>query len=1673
MKHLSDIENTIALDKKQLTQFVLNVCGFTLDEAGYNSKELGFYMHVAFRHQAILKSRQWELIVQDALKLKSLDNLWIDSPKTKKLQERITRFSQSIVTEVVEASQDNWAIKLLKTSYFAPLDRARKSSEDAIKKINIKSGQKFEDLQASTIQSDDKTTELFTVLLRANRTYLDSLLGLPFVMEKLCVSLARKRHNGNYQPRKTAHMLAKTLDTINAAMSIEVDSESTRRNFLIEGLKLALKITMPDIPINSELENTISTKVLPFINQVIENSKNLELAKAQVFPKDDKETTAARASLLAAMDVQFYSVQGILQETLLKPVEQFNQAVANAAGFGLAAYHVAIENNAIDRALHVGELFKNFDQMASLCSELDSNLLPSWLNQANGYFQQIKNGVDTIAQVTLNGLGAFYSCVNQLAFFIPESIRYYISHKNTFQQIFNMIDKSATDIPYDKVLAYFSFYELIKQAQLTTHELKEKFFEIYMAEVVKAANKPNVVGFNFKSYELLEKQLDTKEDLNLKLPLAERISQYEQDADFTNSMFEATAAQGFSNPKILGALILIHRLQTLESKFDINNPIAAFDELTKAIEKVSQTPLPELQAINEKFLQPAIQRMYSQYQIERLIPLLEETLDKPDAYTNQFTHELSLIYSKLQEKKDLSADEVDALLDYFDKKPNNQHPEIVNELSSVKNLTTLLPSTTKLPAEKWKTPNERRKLKASQTLENIRPTILTMFDILQRRLTEQKKRISPLFNIELANKKINYINALNGLINKLTRELENPDLQQYSDLQDHFVQLLNGKVNPLDIEQIKERFSLSVSAIPGKLLGFIWNVLPVSPQNTLFYNLLEYSLRDMEALPELVKAEKEYKFCLNNTPIPALMNELSDPLAVANVIPSQEKIMDAIIANLIETSKQSTFAWGVNYLKQLVKSVTYEQLILFLPYPFFAELAVMALQSETLQSRVAPVFNSIMSEYGDLATKELKRIAKDRLYPILGVVVQKTIESCAYSYAINLEKANATERDSFAMFYLQYRELRQQVRSFNNEDAIRFLFPNLLAEVKTDSQQEIIKQINEEFIKLDKILPPDLTLLPINDEIEASNQQLQFFIDHIDLKDSANDKLIKIALVNRLVIMALDTTEQLSNENQINTLQIKAIDTLSKTLDKLNRLSEQSLVENPHIDIGLGDSAVLVPANDTPTEELTQALSGSHKRAIRLQLDRVKTSLAKSKTLVDDELRNLREMKKTDHFLGLSVLAWEYHNDPLPRKVFRFLSKLGAIVGPISSWVTIITLIITTGLSLSNIMTVALGWTGIGFAIGASLGLLLNFAVNIFDNLMEIKTISNGNESFWLRAGKISLIVLHSLGLALAKTLFIDQIANGLTTLFAMKPLEEFRDLLLFWPSKKRVGDEIKNLEILQGQFEKLELLMEMQVNFIENKIDPITGKAYTDQSKEITPLINKLGITMSSIQFILAPEKNSNDARIKLRHYDELLESFATNFANLNDELIRMEQLRTVQLSTQMRVEPITVAENDLKVDAIIPQNTNQAKPVRVMLDAYREKLQDQPGYLSRFWNLFRANPNLVVESEKVIESNEVLPSSDHMVSEAQKDNLVNPLTVSSFYLVESTSLVDSILDGISAATPEKEEKKELSNTLSEEKKDSIISKKSKQNGGLYNFFAKDEGAKEETTAINSLINH
>ncbi|KTD33151.1 hypothetical protein Lnau_2799 [Legionella nautarum] len=1574
MQSEQEVKNLIARDKSSLSKFIFDLCGFTLDRAGYDPQVYRFYLHVAFRHQATCRKEEWDALCRDVgLASESKKPLnWDEDNKV--LHDRIVKFAQTIVNEVSEASQDNWAVKLIKTSYLHNLDRVYVSCERLINHLEEKSD-----------EESSPADKAMQAVLQAQVDYLDSLSTLPFVLEKICLKLANNK-GINYQPRKTAEMLAASLDTINAALSIE--NRNTARDALTEGLKLAIKITMPDLPMDSELLDAIQEE-LPTFNKIIKNTKKLEEQKKLIFPKNrdgsDSTVAVARKQMLAALEVNFDSLTDILTKTLLEPVRQCKQVVADGKSAAVAITNAVQDENLFNRLGYISEAFRDFDKITSLCAGLEeTDVLPAWLMQANVYYTGLKGGgskVHDLINATKKGLGAFFSYAIS---YIPESVSYYLSRTDALTRVLNEV-ALINEFPIDKIIAYVQFYELTQQGKIEG-SLKAKFFNAYMQEVVKASEgKLKLEEFNFEHYQRLETKIE-EQGFNIYQSLAERIKGYAKDS-LSDSFIMATNDAFNIQPLQLDILALINRLQTLERQLDVKDPTAVFQELTEAATAIADSPHDVHKVFGEEFFQPAIKRMFEQYQNKQLASLLEQMLDSHELDSDDYS--LRTIYKKLNENLAISVADLTTVEEIWIKYQELKEDSAVqfkNQMASVKELTRVLGNDKEQQPSKEasaETPNEKGKKGARATIKKVKPTIRLFLNQIQDRLEEQKKSCKELKRLaenkkiaDLCDSKLRYINALSGLITRFQRDFRDKG----SKLNSHLILLLNGELTELAQQSIESKLqNLSITSFAKGLFNFVWNILPpdmAQMDEKFLAKLIAFYLANAE-IDEVRAAEAAYSANLNRNPIPALMKELSDPLAVANILPSQEKMMDALVDNLIEIGGKTAFSWGTNFLKKIASQMTQEQLIRFLPYPFLAELALQAIKSDAVQAQVAPIMNHLVGQYGGaLAEKanEFKELAKNRLYPILGIEIQKTIEANAFHYATNPNEANETERDSFAMYYLQYREIIKNGQAFDRKGVIQFLFPGLLAKKKEDEKEAIIASIANAFTRVDGLFKETYPLAA--KPLEETNQQLQFLIEHVDLADNANDSLIKLALVNRLLIMTMDASSQLGSDVQ-EQLQQQAINKVAEVLNKIKAQAERE----KEVEQG------------ATSEEIISALNAANNRARKLQLSRVQAKLAQAEAAVATQIAHHEELLKSpEPRLGLSVLEWEYHKSFASRKIVAVFSFLLEFFSFVSTWLSIISPLMTGGFLQALLVAIGVGTgaTGIGAAVVGAFALMrlaYKFGMEIYKHKDQFLDL-NDNPSLMQKIGKMSLLVLKCFGLALAKTIFTDFIVAKVSTLLAFSMFESIRNAFRIWPKRDRVEQELAQLNLVKGQLTHLTALLNQQVKFIEKKVDEQTKMPFRDQSEAIEQTLEQLQEKMAEVEAIL--KIKFNDARKTLaENYTSSLESLVSSFANLQQEVAALQNLQKAQMSFLKEETVEEPPEPLISVEAELSAEPAAVKAVVIDLNAYKQQLgitaqaasatQAQAEPISNFWqriNPWAKSPNAATK-EKEQEETE-LSSSD-----------------------------------------------------------------------------------------------
>nr|HAT8714391.1 hypothetical protein [Legionella jordanis] len=1645
-----EVSKVIARDKMQLTQFILDLCGFTLDEAGYDSKSYAFYLHVAFRHQAVLQSKEWSDLCTEVLeKGHGLD--W-DS-KNEELYQRIVSFAQSIVTEVTEASQDNWAVKLIKTSYLSRLDKARRSCEHAIRFINAVD-ETQSDVSVSQVLGVDAPREKYTEALKAQRAYMDSLLALPFVLEKTCLSLA-KNTGVHYQPRKSAEMLAAALDCMNQGMKLYgVD----RQDFIIKGLKIALDITMPNVQgFDAQLQETITSDLLPFINKILDAALQLEEKKKAIFPSselDGDEISLARKRLLATLGVNFESLQTILLETLLIPAQQCSDAVAGVFGLAQAAVAAAQNPNPLDRVFEVKTAFSHFDRLSSLCNEVDPALLPAWLVQTNNYYQDLRghaSNAGKVVQVVVDGLGVFY---NYALSFIPQSVRHYVSRANALTRVFQVIDNSPLEYKTDKLMAYFAFYELAKTSEIE-EVLKERFFAAYMDEVVKS--KPDLVRqeFLYKNYLAFEAQMNAK--FNLATPLNSRIANYPKSNDMTASLISVLEENvGSSDLQKLDVLMLLYRLQHLESQFELNwqrelqlnnfGPI--FKELAAGAKQAKESPHPVHQAFQREFLNPAIQRMVGKYQEEKLVPALESMLDSRAPSLGGHYHKLRSIYSKLREDIVWSPEDWRTFKECCRLDGKFQWAEF----QALKVAALELGNHSKKEANNnhWLTPRENLRKQTEESFETVKPVISNMLKLIQERLDEQElscKKLQKLSKnndvLDLCQKKISYINALNQLINALLYDLEHDQK-----LRAHISTLLSADAVQVTQEELLRQ--VNVSAL-GKLLRLAWNALPnatngASAVNDNFvFNLLKYYFAD-SVIGNVLEKEQAFASALDKEPIPALIAKLNDPLAESNLLPSQEKIMDALVNNMINVADETIIPWGANYLANIASKVVKQNLAQLLPYPFLVNLAMVVIQSETVQEQIAPIFNDLMSEYSGIVldkASEFKEEAKKRLYPVLGIEIQRTLEESALHYAQNPEGASDTERDAFIMYYLQYQQIKLNNVEFNAAKTIEYLFPQLLRK-KTIDINGMVDALENQFKKFDQFLPSSPDDEPAIAETES---QLVFLISHIDLSDPDNDKLVKLALINRILIMAIDTAEQISNPEKIMSLQQTAIQQMAAALEKIKVLHHEQLVEQNkalagiQIDSEEMDDEGFIMLNAANKDSMYETLAVANTRIRKMQLKNLKTKLAETQKLVSKEMDERQAMLDSkEPLLGISIAEWEYHKSKPIRLLYIVLSNSFEVFSLMFTWLSLLLPILAGSGVLEGLLT-ALGVTGAIGATATPIGAIIfgvialarisyKLGMEIWNRRDEFTQI-NQNPSFWRRAGLTSLLLLKCLGLAIAKTLLTDYLVAELSTYFAFGPFERLRNAFRIWPSRERVSEEQRVLNELKTQMSKLNDLIDEQNAFLD-------GKAAKDCQAELNESVDAITKSLKETRDYLNQASFNDARRSPGMDFQLSLEQLDASFNSLKQEVMQLSQLNRAQSGFSQVVDNSEkpLAKNKDSTESTVKKEENRAAIVD--LEAYRKKLdavkaskseQTQSSYLSRFWNWFAKPQTTVVAMPpaQVKPLEESLSVSSVYMIPPNKDLTLSEM-MESFVLIKDADEVGQIIQSIEATTTagEKEIKRE-----------------------------------------------
>lgn len=1381
----------IAANKKELGRFLLDLCGFSLDEAGMPAGAYAFHLHLAFRHQLIVQEKRWATLCEK-IKHKPLRR----DEQDKDIWAEINDLAQSIVSEVQQSNKEPWAIRLLKTQYLSHLDQARQTNEQAIKLLAASPEQllKSGSLTASSIVITDPTTQLYVDSLTAYNNYLDALFLLPFSLEKLLAAVANNK-GITYQPQKTTEMLVALLGTLNKAVNPNGD---LTQDLLMGAIKIAIQASMPDLPIDTQLSNTIRQDVLPVVEKLITTGQTLEKAKQQLF--GDAKSARARTLLLASLGVQFDSLETIFENTLINPIEQCSKYL-----------------NQFEHSSRLEELrmvFASLDKATNLADEFNLSLLPFWLRKTNDYYQQLNTRLtqanDAFSAVGY-GLGFFY---DHLVSLIPTTVVRYFSCASDYQKLLGY------DIDVEKIMAYLSFHQLVEQGQIN-EPLKQRFFTAYMKEVGKAS--PNH-QFDYRDYSDLTADLSQVSTINPFAPLANQIQAFER-RDWHK---HPDLPKGLQNlkPQQYALLAMIYRLKELESQLDNADANFPFNQILSEINKalITQETDQQMTDFKQLFLQPVAKRVLLVSMQKQWIIKLEQAIDGHDPTLNMAYHNnLQPIYSKLKEGTRLAVDDYRVLEDAF-----------VNEDSVTAGLETARTLEAQLHSTKdtvriavvltdQQTLISQLKNKAFPGLAAILVSILSNLDSQLNDCKQLLGLSKPGTNLyKLCSAKIKYIEVIKKHLNSLKNELD----QAPDSLAKKMVELLSQS----HVSKVVD--TISFQSLGSQIIRFAWYVLPSNNgyvNDTFLNNVFAYYLKEGNPLHEIYREQQQFNQSLNKTAVIELMPILSDPLSITNLLP-KEKILDAVINKLlgIEEGKQ-LFSSGTHFLKKTAKALTAKldekSLSKMFPYQFMGTLAYQVLRSETMQTVLSSLLSSLANEYQHVLvenTEEIVRIAKNRLYPLLGVELQRVVEQQALDYVNhpNQRQASKTERDAFAMYYLKYHAIKQRNPQVTAEQCIRLLFKTL--------DEAAVSQLVTAFKDMDKVIAQE-GIQSFNNS-EAINQQLKFLIDEVDFNNPDMADLIRMTLINSLLLMCFNSASSLDSDHQ------KAVE--QSTIDALESI--QKKYTQPPDPVHEQDEGVVKAKSTTLTPAvLIQELHPAQKQAAKIYLTHLQSKLKTMQSHVDTEVAKRSALLEDDQVLPLFGRTWaavsydRIKENPYRRLLLaaQFIYETVTVLG------TLVPLFLTCFNGGNVALQLFLNVIGIAGVVGASASvfgialaaaviltrLTIKFMLEIWRHRKEFNDVgTNPNHSGWRKAGLISLIVLKCLGLAVVKTLFIDWFFDRATKLLGIKPLSFIANGLRSYPEKDKVLAENQALDNLHKQLQAMQELVDNQLkspNIIQAKL--------------------------------------------------------------------------------------------------------------------------------------------------------------------------------------------------------------------------------------------------------------
>ena len=1044
-------------------------------------------------------------------------------------------------------------------------------------------------------------------------------------------------------------------------------------------------------------------------------------------------------------------------------------------------------------------------------------------------------------------------------------------------------------------MAYLSFYDLANKSGYSD-ELLKIFFKDYMIKNKVIIQDDDV---EYTKYLAFKTEIEAIKDRDVKKSMHQTL-----DVQLSTLNF----ADAEKNKSFVDVLCIFNRLNHLDRQIQlfIESP-TDFPLTTSEIVAILQ----ELQLVNnapealKASLNPVIETIL--FKVEKAIfcPLVEGAIDNPvDAYKD-YNKELKTIYAKLidtQILSSLSSSDLKAIDTFFNK--SGKYKDLNDTIFALrqqlgKEKENPLPFDPDLPL----TTREitRDGIKATLTGAEI------VLQALSVRLTELEKSCKSLISLSsdpsdlrtLCRNKIAYICEVRDSIDSLRKRILlepdklTTDIMAFTDPMTAFNQAFNQAAsNPLS----------TMGNVVSGLLSFDLDVLN-GTDNNFMSKLLQFGLNqtglDENAAVRMYQAKNIFTRGLDEKAIPALMSLVGNPFSFENLVPRQEVLMDSMVTHL------TNYAQTSESIRQWIPSLSS-----LTGFPFIDTIATQVMSTPRIKAFMKRNMNQSAA------------FLRDRLYPLIGIEIQRMVQEKALAIAENKKDTGPKDRDAFVFIYLQYCAIKQNNPKFKETDSTTLfdlILKDLLKDKKIEERKRIIAIFSSKFKALDESLEMDEKKSK-QDMKKATEDEMQFLITHLDFNDQTNDKLIRYAIINNMLLNVQKASTQLTAQ-AASMMQQTTISSLSHLLEKLEK--------NPKSNPGL--ATVDAPEVDEKSVLIKEILPGLQ-LVKRNHLTELQKELLQSMPLVTHEIKgltiSLEREKKEPSFGRLNLFT--QHDSYKNNRVAEVIRILGAVIGgPITlvlAWSGFVTSLaaFSTGASLGALLLGSLATMGIVPAIALGARLLWKIGVEINSNLDKFRSIRN-NKAYSLPT-KIFYsfgLALKCLGLGLAKTLFSDAIiksigivklkSKGIGLLSTIRnSVASFRNLFRRHPTEETVKNEESQLKILKQSMLELEQLVDQQIN----KPNQATYAAIIEAIVKIRPVMNATKTVLESSRM----DGRKNDTRS--------VPEGLVSLSNLSNSFKKIEEfMASVETINKIEKYGITNA-SDSALNPLSPQSVKDMTP-------------------------------------------------------------------------------------------------------------------------------------------------